>query len=220
MSAIMLQGEASKLGFEVIDIELKDAGDPQGRVVKGQHIWTQKALTPYRLISGTPEAQEAVYSLLNAETNDQLGAFTSAYGQLGLPSSYCGGECVPVSGVRSRISDLQRLNSILQAGEFSEVNPLPNGLIWSPFAVGFGFWLIASENARGFEPVLLTHSLYCFIVHEIITLAMANRPLLVCEACGRFKRPAMRRDSKFCSTRCRVAHYRNSQKAQARTKPV
>jgi|GEM_PF-3960165 len=78
----------------------------------------------------------------------------------------------------------------------------------SPFWVAFNFWLLPAETPFGFSPVLMTYSLYSFLAHEVITHALANRPLLLCTACGDFLR-TVRRDSKFCSGRCRTSYFRS-----------
>lgn len=217
MSAIVLQGEASREGFQIIQIDSRTASEWSGRHEEGAHIWTRNTRAPYTLFAGTPEAREAVYSLLDARTDDQLGAFTSAYGFLHFCHRYRGGECAPVSGIRDKIDDLKKLNEHLQAGGFSEVNPLPNGLIFSPFELVFHYWLLPSEETvRGYEPVLSTPSLFAFLVHEIITLSMNNRPLLYCRGCGGLMRPEVRRDSKFCLPNCRLRHHRERRKVRPR----
>jgi|GEM_PF-4207661 hypothetical protein len=218
MSAVVLMGEAPKSGFKIVRLDHGDATvAPRLPPCAGDYIWTLENRFPYTLHSASPEAREATQTLLNATTDEALGAFTSAYGSLSaIPLQHKGGECTSLSDLRGQVANLQRLNEVLQTGGFTEVTPIPNGLVWSPFAVGFGYWLLPAEGPRGYAPVLMTRSLYSFIVHEIITLALDDRPLLVCEQCGRFQRPDVRRDARFCSDRCRVASHRMKRKRRPR----
>lgn len=213
MTTVVLHGRAAKTGFEI-----RRMGSPERKLGRSfmegsDYIWTQEARNRYALYSGTDEALELTKSLLDARTNEQLGALASAYGHVGCADEYDGGECSLIYDYRDRIDGLRRLHDQLKSGDFSKVTPPPSGLVFSPF-VGFTYWLDRAEGPRGFVPVLMTTSLYCFICHEIISLVLANKPLLVCKACGRFQRPTSRRDAKYCSDRCRVAHCRERQKAQ------
>lgn len=206
MSAVCLLGTASRRGFEIIRGG-RSSPSSYRSLEDGDHVWTEKADKTYTMYSRTDEADEATISILNARTDHQLGAFASEYGFPGLSHAHNGGECMPVATLRDSVEALRRLSTMLEAGDFSEANPLPNGLVMSPFAVAFNLWLVPAENTRGFSPVMMTCSLYCFLVHQIITRALANRPLFVCNACGDFQRSS-RRDSKFCSGRCRTANFR------------
>ena len=213
MTAVVLHSRAAKTGFKIIKMGGLERKSSRSFIEGSSYIWTEVARKDYALYSGTDEARDLTFSMLDSQTNEQLGALASAYGHLELANKCDGGEYSSLADYRDRINDLRRLHDHLRAGHFSEVNPPPSGLVFSPFAVGFSYWLVPSEGPRGFAPVLITHSLYCFICHEIISLALANKPLLVCEACGRFRRPTARRDSKFCSVRCRVAYHRERQKS-------
>jgi hypothetical protein len=205
MSAVCLRGEASKKGWKIFHIPQAEAStsglDPGG------HVWTEHARTPYELLSRTDDADAAVISLLDAETDEHFGAFTSNYGPLWHTRNYKDGECTPLAELRRMAWDLRRLHGLLLAGDFTEANPLPNGLVMSPFSVAFNLWLLPEKNVRGCSPVFMTHSLYCFLAHELITRALENRPLLVCHACGGLHRPT-RRDAKFCGPECRSANFR------------
>ncbi|WP_422369850.1 hypothetical protein [Hoeflea sp.] len=214
MTAVVLHGRAAKTGFEIRQMGPPERRAPRNFAQGSDYIWTQEALFDFKLYSGTEEALWLTKSLLDAQTNEELGALASAYGHVVCGNRFDGGECSLISDYRDRVNDLRRLHDLLQDGHFSESDLPPSGLVYSPFSVGFSYWLVPSEGPRGFAPVLLTHSLYCFVCHEIISLALANRPLLVCKACGKFQRPTARRDSKFCSAKCRVAHHREREKAK------
>jgi hypothetical protein len=179
----------------------------------GDYVRTNVDPAPYWLYSGTAEAAELAMSVLDSRTNEQFGAFTSAYGHLAWPYRHDGGDCSAIADIRARIDDLQRLARMLEAGDFSEVNPPPSGLVYSPFAIGFSYWLRPTEGRPGFSPTLFTDSLYVFVRHEIICLALANRPIFVCEFCRELYRPRKRRDSKFCTDPCRQDAFRARNKA-------
>lgn len=213
-SAVCLNGEAPQTGFEIFRIPQGSSASANSRLDPGTYIWTENVKNPYCLYSRSDEADLALNSLLNARTENQLGAFSSKYGFLTPTYQHRGGECAPVAGIRAVVDDLSMLDKTLKAGNFNPTNPLPNGLIVSPFAVSFNFWLLPTVNPPGFSPVLMTFSLYSFLAHEVITRALANRPLLVCHACGDFLRSA-RRDTKFCSGRCRTAFSRGLDGARA-----
>ncbi|MGO6791069.1 hypothetical protein ACCT17_34140 [Rhizobium ruizarguesonis] len=208
--AVCLQGEAAGTGFEIVHIGPREA---RTYFDVGTYIWTEKARTPYTIISRTDEAEEAVIAILNAKTDNQLGAFTSRYGSLWHVREQRGGDCVALDELRRVVGDLRRLSDTLLAGDFTEANPLPNGLIMSPHAVAFNLWLVPKEDLRGFSPMFMTYSLYTFLAHELITRALGNRPLLVCNACHDYQRSA-RKDCKFCSPKCRQANHRATRASQ------
>ena len=207
ISAVCLNGEASRTGFDIIQITDGLTRKSNKYFPPGAYIWTENARRPYTIYSGTDEADLALVSLLNARTENQLGAFASKYGFLTAPYPHHHGECASVTASRAVVEDLRKLSKNLKEGNFSSSKPLPNGLTVSPFSVSFNFWLLPAETPLGFSPVLMTFSLYSFLAHEVITRALGNRPLLVCTACGDFVRSA-RRDTKFCSGRCRTAFSR------------
>lgn len=205
--AVCLQGKAARTGFEIIFIDQSERIASRKYLEAGPHVWTEKAGTDYRLLSRTDEAEQATVSILNAKTDRELGAFTSRYGHLAHPRLHLGGECVSLEELRRVVGDLRRLYDLLLAGDFTEANPLPNGMVMSPFSVAFNLWLVPDESSPNFSVQFMTYSLYTFLVHELITRALGNRPLLVCAYCRDYQRAA-RRDRLFCSGRCRTAHSR------------
>ncbi|MES5100103.1 hypothetical protein ABUK73_17915 [Agrobacterium sp. BA1120] len=205
MSALHLFAQASKTGAKLITIR-HDEAEASG-LEAGIHIFTDHFNTPYEITSGSKEAVEVTTSLLNAETDNDFAVFTSRYGPLRFTRRFEAGMCTLVREQRFIAQELKNLNESLQTGGFTDTNPPPSGLVMSPFTVGFNLWLKPKECSRGFNPVFMTYSLYCFISSEIITRAMAGRPLLVCENCAGYYRPS-RRDTRFCGGRCRTAHSR------------
>lgn len=203
--AVCLLGEAAKTGFSIVDINQKQAID--NRLEMGSHIRTEAAMTRYRMTTGSDEADAATLAIMNAETDADYGAFTSNYGSLRSEHHYLGGLCSPLAELRRLASDLRLLHAALLAGNFSEANPPPTGIVTSPFYVAFNLWLFPEEERPGFSAMFATHSLYCFLGHEIIRRALESRLFLVCERCHAFHR-ASRPDKRFCSGRCRTANCR------------
>lgn len=203
--AVCLLGEAAKTGFSIVNVNQKQAID--NRLEMGSHIRTEAVMTQYRMTTGSDDADAATLAILNAETDADYGAFTSNYGSFGFDLPYLLGRVTPLAELRRLASDLRLLHATLLTGDFSEENPPPSGLVTSPFYVAFNLWLFPEEERPGFSAMFATHSLYCFLGHEIICRALESRLFLVCERCHAFHR-ASRPDKRFCSGRCRTADCR------------
>ncbi|MBB4344434.1 hypothetical protein [Rhizobium leguminosarum] len=210
--AIILHGEAPMSGSQIVTFGPEEMRASSGRLGEGEYIWTRNEGIYYMICSGTPEARAAAVSFLNAKTSEELGALTSRYGYLSRSEnhSYKGGTCAPVAEIRRWVEELRRLNEALrQPNGFSEVNPPPNGLVWHPFAMQFGYWLLPDKDEpHGFRPVLEAPDLYTFLVHEIVTLAYNGYPLLFCAYCKKLRQEPARRDCRFCSDACRLMAHR------------
>lgn len=212
-NAVVLHGEASRSGSQIVLVGPKEASKTDGALGEGEYIWTRYECIEYTLHSGTSEAREAAVSFLNARTSEQLGAMTSLYGHLSFAENrhFNGGTFAPVTEIRTWVDRLRELNEELQKpGGFSVVNPPPSGLVWHPFVMKLGFWLLPAEDQpRGFVPVLQTSDLYTFLVHEIVTLAFSGSPLMFCGYCKELQREPKRADCLYCSGACRQASHRD-----------
>jgi|GEM_PF-6200070 len=116
-SAVCLNGEASKTGFEIIHIQRREVIPLGDRLEPGGYVWTENAKRTYLLYSRTNESDLVLNFLLNARTDNQVGAFTSEYGPLvGSTYRYRGGECSSVADLRAAASQLRELREILLEG--------------------------------------------------------------------------------------------------------
>jgi hypothetical protein len=218
-NAVVYRGSASRSGSQVVLVGPKEVQKTHGRLNEGEHIWTRNECIDYTLHSGTAEARAAVVTFLSAHTSEQLGAVTSLYGHLSFAEnrSLNGGTFAPVAEIRTWSDRLRELNEALQKpGGFSLVNPPPSGLVWHPFFMKLGFWLLPAEDEpRGFRPVLEAPDLYTFLVHEIVTLAFNGRPLIFCTYCKELQREQRRADCLYCSDACRQAAHRDRKRQAA-----
>jgi hypothetical protein len=217
-NAVVLHGEAPRSGSQIVLVGPNEVRKTNGRLTEGEYIWTRYECSNFTLQSGTPEARAAAVSFLSARTSEQLGAVTSLYGYLSFAENhhFNGGTFAPVEEIRTWADRLRELSEELQKpGGFSAVSPPPSGLVWHPFVMKLGFWLLPKEDEpRGFLPVLVAPDLYTFLVHEIVTLAFSGRPLMFCGYCKGLRRESRRVDCLYCSDACRQRAHRDRRRRE------
>lgn len=203
MLAICFRGRAPLRGCDQITLTRDEAR----YIPPGDYLRTAKAMTAYELFSGTEAAEAALTSLLNARTVNHLRAFTSQYGPLDHVHHHDGGLCVSVTELRDLAAWLRRLNELLLDGKYIDANPVFTGPVQHPFAVALDLSLGYAETVRGFSSVLVTKSLYRFLVHEVVVRALAHRSPVACSGCGEVMLSA-RPDRKFCTAACKQKNHR------------